>query len=384
MAGRHACRAAGRDRRLDRGLIAMFDNALFFDQPFRHFLCFDSFAPAMIAEMRRTVRGPIPWGVRIGSFYETRRLDLREHLQSAGLCPAFISDRFLTTMASRLVELFSEPLSSDVQVLGHRMLPGQSIGVHNDNPGLGFENYRVIVQLTTRHREEHGGALNLHLADDGSTIFRQIRPCYNMSFGFETGALSYHSVDCVTSRNRDALLFNFWHVGNSPAVEHAVWQALEGIWTQDDEANPDSAIAASRMAAKLLERWGCSNRLSAAAVIAALSTGAPPDNEHMVLREVIRRSAEPLVDTEPQGVEAALVVLAVWIARAPRRSFNRAAWRLARDQIQPFLSCLPEPARVAARQILFAPSASSVPAAANWTANAPDEARIQVRPQARL
>ncbi|MEA3062537.1 MAG: hypothetical protein QOJ94_2318 [Sphingomonadales bacterium] len=332
----------------------MFERALLFNAPFRHFFCFDSFPPTLVAEMRRVVTSPLPWGIRIGSFYETRRLDLRAHLKEAPNRPRFVEDRFVDAMRRSISRIFGEPLYDCVQVLGHRMLPGQAIGVHNDNPGLGFENYRVIVQLTARHRKRDGGALNLHLSDEPSSAFQSIRPLYNMSVGFEAGHASYHSVDAVSGRPRDALLFNFWHVGNSPAAERAVYGALGDLWREEDRQHPDTGLLAAFIAEALLGRWGAPPGLAAHAALSALGTVRPADPDlRRGPESAWKGRAEPPVSSEA----SALTALAVWLARAPRRTFDRRLWRQHAELVAPARKHLPAPARDAADAILFAEGA---------------------------
>lgn len=328
----------------------MFEQALLFDGPFRHFLCFDSFSSGTIAEMRRVIRSDLPWGVRMGSFYETRRLELRHFFAGTGAIPGFVSDRFVERMRAAITAMFGEPLSGEVQVLGHRMLPGQSIGIHNDNPGLGFENYRVIVQLSARHTRREGGNLNLHLAGEGQPAFRSIQPLYNMCVGFEAGPYSLHSVDEVAVRPRDALLYNFWHVGNCHAAETAVYAALGDLWREErDRSHPDSGLVGARIAGELLGRWGASSGLRAYAALQALATATAPVPALRAADEARWRGE--MAPPESSAAQA-LAALAVWLGRAPRRTFDRERWREAAGQVLPGLPELPEPLRGCAA-ILF-------------------------------
>jgi hypothetical protein len=223
-----------------------------------------------------------------------------------------------------MAEMFGEPLSDDIQVLGHRMAPDQAIGVHNDNPGLGYENYRVIVQFTESHEEDDGGLLNLHASDRPEDIFQTVAPFPNMGFGFEMGAGSFHSVTAVKRKDRMALIFNFWHVGNTPAVERAVNEALTdaGIAMGDPPRKADP-VADARDTAALLRHWG------------------EPDS---VVAEGFR---EVLLDAGGATLTP-VVALAHWVVRAPARMFSRELWHRAYAEIEAGRSELTTEARALA------------------------------------
>jgi 2OG-Fe(II) oxygenase superfamily len=352
----------------------MLDEVLFFDEPYRHFLCFDSFNASNATEMRDVLSSELDWGVREGSFYVTYRLDLRAFYENRPT-PRFLRQDVLFALRDRVGEMFSVPLSDDVQVLGHRMIPGQQIGVHNDNPGLGFESYRIVTQFTQDHRPEDGGELNIHVSDSPDAIYQSIRPCPNMSFGFEMSGRSYHSVNEVRNRNRDAVIFNFWHVGNTPQVERAIRRAVDEAAEQmaasgQQTESHDSGLSAAVVARRLMANWGMTERMGAAAALHALQTAPQKDdgNARVALARPWRETlglgseiaglefsdaAELACESAPldaQSVRATLA-LAVWVARAPRRMFTPLCWAAARELVLAAGGRLPAAAQVLAEQI---------------------------------
>ena len=187
----------------------MLDNILFFERPYRHFLCVDSLDQAVAAQAAAVLGGPLPWSRAQSASPAgwicagTMRSGRRRRLLHSG---------FLNEMRGRVQTLFQAPLSADdIQVQGRRQLPGQRIGVHNDSPGLGDEGYRVVLQFTHDLSPEDGGLFNIHAGDDPEAICQSIRPYPNLAVGFEMGAQSYHSVTPPTRQPRAALIFNFWH-----------------------------------------------------------------------------------------------------------------------------------------------------------------------------
>ena len=70
----------------------MLDNILFFERPYRHFLCVDSLDQAVAAQAAAVLGGPLPWeqsAVSVAS-----RLDLRRHYAQRAEAPAFCTAVF--------------------------------------------------------------------------------------------------------------------------------------------------------------------------------------------------------------------------------------------------------------------------------------------------
>jgi hypothetical protein len=247
--------------------------------------------------------------------------------------------------------------------------------VHNDNPGLGFENYRIVTQFTFDQRAEDGGELNIHTSDRPQDIYQSIRPYPNMSFGFETSARSYHSVNLVKNHNRDAILFNFWHAGNAPEVEkaiRAVTDRLPRCKTTNGDSVPESGMEAAVFAEALIAEWGLDPHLGAAAALLSLACAPPKGNTATARARFaspwramlgLGGESEPDPDLPTMAsltarwtrVEAtwieAILSLAVWVARAPRRMFTATSWEAARLKIMPEKDRLPGTARLLAGRI---------------------------------
>lgn len=337
----------------------MLDNILFFERPYRHFLCVDSLDQAVAAQAAAVLGGPLPWeqsAVSVAS-----RLDLRRHYAQRAEAPAFLHSGFLNEMRGRVQTLFQAPLSADdIQVQGRRQLPGQRIGVHNDSPGLGDEGYRVVLQFTHDLSPEDGGLFNIHAGDDPEAICQSIRPYPNLAVGFEMGAQSYHSVTPPTRQPRAALIFNFWHQGNSPVVARRVRQALATLLpdvARLEEEGPAN-WPAPRAAQALLAEWCMGNAAQAAGLLlaaaAASETVRSPGIDKALARlgfpagaplpsgEAILAAAQAHagLNSDPDTLRAALA-LAVWGAGAPSRIFSHEHWSRCAAQVRPWAHRLP-------------------------------------------
>ena len=261
---------------------------------------------------------------------------------------------FLNEMRGRVQTLFQAPLSADdIQVQGRRQLPGQRIGVHNDSPGLGDEGYRVVLQFTHDLSPEDGGLFNIHAGDDPEAICQSIRPYPNLAVGFEMGAQSYHSVTPPTRQPRAALIFNFWHQGNSPVVARRVRQALATLLpdvARLEEEGPANWPAPRAQA--LLAEWCMGNAAQAAGLLlaaaAASETVRSPGIDKALARlgfpagaplpsgEAILAAAQAHagLNSDPDTLRAALA-LAVWVAGAPSRIFSHEHWSRCAAQVRP-------------------------------------------------
>lgn len=220
-------------------------------------------------------------------------------------------------------EITGLPLVNRILITAQRMLPGHVIGVHSDRPLLGYECVRLVVQLNRQWQPGHGGVLELFAAPDGEAVFR-MNPGYNEAFGFVLHADSHHGVTEVT-QPRQTVVFNFWHAANTPELAahvqalfsnshfSALPAALNPVASNAESSLPEDTTFRAGTAAMALQRWGYDDATVVAGYLhsAGLSGCEPTDAE----------------------VHAA-ILLADWVARLHRDSFDLARWELLRSELQ--------------------------------------------------
>jgi len=232
-----------------------------FVHPFAFFRCVPAFSSAVCADLEVLFDVEEGWQHRDEAFY---RCFLRD-------CTDEVSPDLRAGLAGRMREITGLELDDRVEVTAQRMEPGQVIGTHSDQPLLGFEIARVVLQLNRGWHREDGGALEL-FADPEDPADTRVEPGYNEVFGFVLHPDSHHGVTEV-SRERRTVVFNFWHVGNTPEVAADVRElfsdvhfsalpaALDAIATTAEETLPEAVTFRASLAAFALLKWGHDDRM---------------------------------------------------------------------------------------------------------------------------
>ena len=280
--------------------------------PFPFFSVDAAFSEEQCASLEQLFVQDREWQHRDGEFYRCSLCDVT----------AAIPATFHTEVLARMREITGLSLVNRFLVTAQRMLPGHVIGIHSDRPFLGYEIARLVVQLNKDWQTEHGGVLELFASPEGEAVFR-VNPEHNKAFGFLLHPESYHGVTEVT-QPRQSVVFNFWHVANTPELEAHVQALFANLHFSKLPAalNPIAADAESRLpeevtyragtAAVALHRWG----YDAATVVTGYQHSAGLDGG----------------DSHNAETYAA-VRLADWVAYLYRDSFDLARWEILRREL---------------------------------------------------
>ena len=176
-------------------------------QPFDHVLAMSALPADVCATTLDWMENGAPWKLRIASFYEQWEFHLDADSVPAALqtlCSQATVDHLQTTMI--------EPLNPGqielAEITAHKLLPGQTIRVHNDFRE-GQETYRLLVQLNRGWQDEQGGMLMLFSSASPNDVSRVIRPLHGTAFAFGISPRSFHAVSTVRSGERYTLVYSF-------------------------------------------------------------------------------------------------------------------------------------------------------------------------------
>jgi hypothetical protein len=288
--------------------------------PFPHFvidgLLPDGVASAVLEWLERQAG----WTVQERSFYVQYSCTNADDLRSgplAGVCSASSLD----ALAARLGELFDVELeTANVHVEAHRLVPGQGIGVHNDNPRFGTESVRVVLHFGRVFHDPDGGHLVLLSEPDPAAVCAVICPLHNSAAGFFLSERSYHAVSDVKSGVRYSVVLGFYEKGRAPHdVRIEFGDVLSGRDALLAEPGVQPMLEAAERAgavgvdhgqgslldhfvdvASVLHRWGCPPRLWRAGLFhSAYGTRSVkallPRDRRPTLRALIGDDAERLV-----------------------------------------------------------------------------------------
>jgi hypothetical protein len=275
--------------------------------PYPYFTTEEAFSATDCARLEGLFAQDLPWREHGGSFYEVRNCDLTDRVDTA-------LREALTHRVRALTEL---ALDTRVAVTAQAMGPGQQIGVHSDRPLVGYEAVRLVVQCTHDWHPGDGGILQVHDDAGGTRICASLTPRFNSAFGFIMHPDSYHSVT-RTRRSRHTLVFNFWHVGNSPALADQVKglfsdmqfaklpRALDPICLEAEASLPEDQTYRALVVASALRLLGLPEQTILAGYLA-------------VVRPCLAQST---------SAEAGLAIaLAQWAARLHLDGFDVARWQ---------------------------------------------------------
>lgn len=285
----------------------------FHTSPFPFFQCDRAFGPAVLADFDALFSSSAPWQQRDGAFYNCFLREVTSEIPTARLQELIARMRAITGL----------PLMESVQVTAQRVEPGQVIGVHSDQPLVGYELVRLVLQLNDSWRPEDGGVLELYESMNGPAV-RGIEPRRDVAFGFVLHEGSFHGVTEVT-RTRRSMVFNFWHAANSPELGEAVERIfgdmhvgllpseLDAVMEEVEATLPEEVSFRASLAAWALLRWG----YESATVVAGY-----------------RHSAGLSATSAPTEEERSASLLADWVARLRGDPFDLARWEALKDQIE--------------------------------------------------
>jgi hypothetical protein len=177
--------------------------------PYPFFTASPALEPELAEALLAWLETGAEWHLHRGAFYEQWECDLlRAELPAR--CRALVSPESLAGLVTRIGTVFQSILSRRVTVIAHRLVGGQAIGVHNDDPDPGYETHRLVIQLNRGPASGGGGELLVHRTKDPADVVLRVEPTHNTAFGFSMSARSYHSVTAVHDWTRYTIVFSFW------------------------------------------------------------------------------------------------------------------------------------------------------------------------------
>jgi len=230
--------------------------------------------------------------------------------------------RWLQALARRMAEHTGLDLVDAVQVTIQRMTPGDHADPHTDRPLLGYEAARLVLQLDAQWEPVDGG---LFRAFDGDAPILARAPSRNQAVGFALTSRSLHEVT-PTARIRRSVVFNFWHAGNSAAVEALV----RGLFVGMDFGSLPEAVWRRAEQAEVTHSEEATHRASAVS-IALLAWGYSPQETAEGYTLALEAPSTPTMSPDQEIVIA--VALAGWLHRLYTEDFDIERWTALRQRL---------------------------------------------------
>jgi Rps23 Pro-64 3,4-dihydroxylase Tpa1-like proline 4-hydroxylase len=175
--------------------------------PFPYFVAEQCLSPQVSDALLGWFESEAPWTLTRQDFYEQYEFSLFDaDLPAAAVAlvdPAAIAD------IRRLIgQEFGTVLGPQVELVAHKLVAGQRIGIHNDHRP-GGETHRFTVQLNRGLDDDHGGYLMLFNSGDAADVHRILRPVNGTGIGFAIGPASHHAVSRMHGGERFTLVYSF-------------------------------------------------------------------------------------------------------------------------------------------------------------------------------
>lgn len=154
-----------------------------------------------------------PWKRVTTYFYEQYEF----HLQDANLkddLKFLIDDDFINNLRKYIETCFpSSALSSKVDVVAHKLIGGDTIGIHNDYIE-GCETHRILFNFNRGWTEDNGGFFMVFSENNTESLTDLILPQHGYVHGFEISPQSHHAVSKVYNGERYNIIYSFYKMNS--------------------------------------------------------------------------------------------------------------------------------------------------------------------------
>jgi hypothetical protein len=175
------------------------------ESPFRYATFLDCLRSELGDELLAWLETDAPWRLTRTDFYEQYEFSCWD---SRSCLASFLTSReVLELVRAEMGDIFDRAFEDGIDVVCHRLLPPQKIGIHNDHL-LGQETHRLTIQINRGLASSDGGVLMLFNSDDAVDIHRLLRPVSLSGFAFEISAYSHHAVSQMHGGERFTLIYS--------------------------------------------------------------------------------------------------------------------------------------------------------------------------------
>jgi Rps23 Pro-64 3,4-dihydroxylase Tpa1-like proline 4-hydroxylase len=178
--------------------------------PFPHFSATSVLNNQLEVKLYNWFQSTAEWNLVETDFYEQYEFSLLNiNLPEELKC--LIEPDFLNIIENQFTESFNVKGFKIVDIVAHKLVNSQHIGVHNDFIN-GEETHRMVLHINPHWKEEHGGYLLLFNSSDSFDMSKIVSPIDNSAFGFEISRKSHHAVSKIYDFARYTIVYTFKHL----------------------------------------------------------------------------------------------------------------------------------------------------------------------------
>lgn len=180
--------------------------------PFKYFIKKNFFVTEYAEDLLTWLESYESWRKIVNHFYDQYEFRVQSSDKSLPPCALqLVSENFLEEIRGIIEFIYDVKLTEKVDVDLHKLLPGQSIGIHNDCTQIaGYETHRIVVRLNRGLTIADGGVLCTFNSNNIDDMDKAIKPLHNSCFSFEISEKSYHAVSPMISNQRFTLIFSMY------------------------------------------------------------------------------------------------------------------------------------------------------------------------------
>ena len=174
--------------------------------PFEHFAG-RGIQPDAGREWLDWLEADAPWKLTTTDFYEQYEFSLL-HASPTPVTRCLAGPEALSALRREMSRYFHRSLSERVDVTAHKLVPGQTIRIHNDYIPDG-ESHRLLLQLNRSWEPSHGGYLMFFDGPEPETVGKVVEPRHGSVQAFAISPRSYHAVSTVHGGERFTVVYSF-------------------------------------------------------------------------------------------------------------------------------------------------------------------------------
>jgi Rps23 Pro-64 3,4-dihydroxylase Tpa1-like proline 4-hydroxylase len=182
--------------------------ATLIDIPFKHFSMTETIPLKAQNQYLTWLEDYAPWRLIETNFYEQYEFSLLQQEFPEPIAQ-LAAPETLDSLRRNVASLFNTTLSERVDVTAHKLLPGQTIRIHNDFIS-GEETHRILVQLNRGWNDDLGGLLMLFSGPEPDQLNKVVPPKSGTIQGFEISSKSHHAVSTVHGGERFTIVYSFF------------------------------------------------------------------------------------------------------------------------------------------------------------------------------
>lgn len=175
--------------------------------PFPHFSSTSVFNNGFENKIYDWFKKTQDWQLVETDFYEQYEFSLL-NINLPDDLKCLIEASFLKSIKTKFTEAFDFTEFYLVDVVAHKLVNSQHIGVHNDYIN-GDETHRLVLHFNPDWKEENGGYLLLFNSSNSNDISQIVSPLNNSAFGFEISKRSHHAVSKIYDFIRYTIVYTF-------------------------------------------------------------------------------------------------------------------------------------------------------------------------------